>query len=99
MIRWIGEPLPKPVFTEVTDPVHVKEAQEQLAQFRRNVDWCQAHREELVPPNYGKYLAVAGQEAFLADTQDAALALATAAHPEDRGVALWHLIPWRGPRV
>jgi hypothetical protein len=86
-------------FVEVTDPVLVARAQRQHEQATRNMDWLQAHWAELIPPNYGRYLAIAGQEAFLADTYQEAIERAQAAHPEDEGVFCWHLSPWKGPQI
>jgi hypothetical protein len=99
MIRWKGEPLPKPVFTEVTDPVVVARAQKVQAQGKRNMDWLQAHWAEVIPPATGKYVAIAGQEAFLGETSAEACAKAAAAHPEDEGMFVWYVSPEKGIRI
>jgi hypothetical protein len=53
----------------------------------------------LLPRAYGKFLAVAGQEAFLADTPEEAWALARAAHPDDDGAFSRYVRPPGGPRI
>jgi hypothetical protein len=70
---------------EVTDPVHLAEVQARSERFRRNLAWFEAHAEELYRTQRGKYLCIAGQEVFVADTAEVVLALAQAAHPEDDG--------------
>jgi hypothetical protein len=55
-------------------------------QADRNYQWLRAHWPEILPRARGKGLAVAGQELFIADTPEEALALARAAHPEDEGL-------------
>jgi len=52
-----------------------------------------------VPQARGKFLAVAGQEAFLADTAAAAWAWVEARHPEDDGAVVQYVRPQQGPRI
>jgi hypothetical protein len=52
---------------------------------RRNEEWLRAHWAEILPRARGKSLAVAGQEAFIADSDLEAQTMAQAAHPEDEG--------------
>jgi hypothetical protein len=59
--------------------------------FRRNTAWLQAHAAE-VYGHRGKYVCVAGQQAFVADTAEEAVAQARAAHPEDDGYFV-HFVP------
>jgi hypothetical protein len=84
---------------EVTDPAEVARFRAQGEQAQRNSDWLQAHWPDLLPQALGRFVAVAGQEAFLADTPTAARALAVAAHPEDRGVLVQYVRPEKGPRI
>ena len=44
-------------------------------------------------------MAVAGQEAFIADTAEEAWAMAKSAHPDDTGALLQYVIPHPGPRI
>lgn len=68
--------------------------------FLRNEAWMKAHWEELWPQARGKVLVVAGEEAFIADTIEEALAQAWAAHPEERGsLVTRHVFPDKRPRI
>lgn len=91
----------EPVFVieEVTDPVECARAREQHERFKRNTDWLQANWDKVLPQALGKHLAVAGQEAFIADTAEQAWALAEAAHPDDTGMWVHYVIPEKGPRI
>jgi len=90
---------PKVVIEEVIDPIEIARHREQDDQFKRNLDWIQSHWSEILPADYGKYLAVAGQQAFLADSPQEARALAEAAHPNDKGIWVHYLRPPGGPRI
>ena len=48
-------------------------------------------------PGRGKFVAVAGQEAFIADTPEEAWAWATKTHPEDDGALIRHVRVGQGP--
>jgi hypothetical protein len=84
---------------EVSDPAEIARFQAQREQARRNSDWLQAHWADVLPRARGRFLAVAGQEAFVAESLDEAWALAQAAHPEDDGALLQYVRPERGPRI
>jgi hypothetical protein len=91
----------EPHFTieEVEDEQEIARFCAQDEQFRRNSKWLQAHWQDLLPQALGKFLAVAGQQPFLADTPEQAWQLAQAAHPEDRGIWVQYVRPERGPRI
>src|SRR5262249_38111077 len=57
---------------EVNDPAVIARCRTQDERVKRNSDWLQAHWAELLPQARGKFVAVAGQEAFIADTADTA---------------------------
>src|SRR4051812_17101188 len=82
MIRAHQVPL---LVEEVTDREELRKAQAQDQKFERNWAWFEAHAAEIYPRHRGKCLCVAGEELFVADTPEEALALATAAHPDDDG--------------
>jgi hypothetical protein len=84
---------------EVTDPVQTARAREQHERARRNSYWLQAHWPDLLPRARGRHVAVAGQEAFIADTPEEAWAMAMAAHPDDTGALLQYVRPEQGPRI
>ena len=90
---------PKVTIEEVTDPVEI--ARHELCQekFRRNRDWLEKHWGNVLPQAQGRFLAVAGQEAFIADSLDEVLAMARAAHPDDEGLLAQYVFPPGGPRI
>ncbi len=83
---------------EITDPEEMARSRSQRASARRNSDWLQAHWQELLPAAAGKFLAVAGQKAYLADSPTEAWALARSAHPDDDGILCQYVRLDRGPR-
>jgi len=84
---------------EVNDPVVIARARAQHDRAKRNSKWLQAHWPDLLPQARGKYLAVAGQEAFIADTPEEAWAMARAAHPDDDGTLSRYVFPNTWPRI
>jgi len=76
----------------VTDPAELAQARTQREQFDRNAAWLQVHAAEIYSQYRGKCICIAGEELFAADMAKHALALATAAHPEDKGRFV-HYIP------
>jgi hypothetical protein len=48
--------------------------------------WFEAHAAAIYKRHRGRFLAVAGQELFVADTVAEALVQVRAAHPEDDGL-------------
>src|SRR5262249_1284939 len=104
MIRLVSEnrnPLPEPhyQFIEITDPAQIAEARAVDAAAKRNGDWLQHHWADITPQADGKFVAVAGQEAFIADSVQGAVALAAAAHPEDKGILVQYVSPELGPKI
>jgi hypothetical protein len=101
MIRIKGDQavVPPVRIEEATDPREIALFREHHLRFERNQDWLLQHWSEIVPKAAGKYLVVAGQEAFIADTSEAACALAKAAHPEDDGAFGEFLSTRQGPRI
>ncbi len=73
------------VMEEVTDPEELARVRAQWERFDRNSAWLQAHASEVYTHHRGRCICVAGEELFVADTPEEALARATAAHPEDDG--------------
>ncbi len=60
-------------------------AQKQREQSDRNSDWLEANIPEIYSQYRGKCICVAGQEVFVSDSVEEAVAKAKAAHPEDQG--------------
>jgi len=73
------------VMEEMTDPAEVARALAQDERFRRNSAWLQARIPEVYSRHRGKCICVSAEQLFVADTPEAVLALAKAAHPEDDG--------------
>src|SRR5216683_2282899 len=101
MIRVVGPPMPEKrlIIEEVTDPVENAEALRRHEQAVQNMRWLAAHWGDLLPGALGKHVAVAGQQAFVADTSQEACALARAAHPDDGGMLVQYISPLKGSRI
>ena len=87
------------VFEEVTDPDEIQRSRAQFERHRRNSAWLQAHWGDLLPQARGKFVAVADQEAFIAETPEAAWAWVEATHPQDNGALVQYVLTHRGPRI
>ncbi len=90
---------PKLIIEEVSDPVEIARDREQHEEFKQNCHWLQDHWPELLPQARGRFIAIAGQEAFLAETSEHALKLAESAHPSDKGIFVQYVLPSKGPRI
>ena len=90
---------PKFIIEEINDPVANAPFHAQREQFRKNSRWLSAHWADVLPRALGKYVAVAGQEAFIHDDPLEAERLASEAHPEDRGVFCKYVNPQKGRRM
>jgi hypothetical protein len=84
---------------EVNDPVELERLRQHRERAQKNWDWLKAHQHELLPHGFGKFLAVAGQEAFLGETLEEAKAWIERSHPEDTGAILEYVMPPNGPRI
>src|SRR5436190_4689383 len=82
----------------VTDPIEIAQAQAQFERFDRNVEWMQAHAQE-VYRHRGKIVCIAGQELFVGDDVLEVIARAKAAHPDDDGLFTRIIPKERGPRI
>jgi hypothetical protein len=87
------------VIEEVTDPDEIAAARAQRKRFDRNSAWLQAHSQEIYARHRGKCVCVAGEEAFVADTPEGAMALAQAAHPDDDGCFVQYIPRERYARI
>ena len=101
MIRCKGWPPIQPLVAvhETADPAEVGPRLEQRERARRNSKWLQSHWPTLLPQAVGKFLVVAGEEAFIADTPQQAWAEAKAAHPADDGAFVRYVPSEKGPRI
>jgi hypothetical protein len=80
-------------------PVDTAEALTRMERARRNSQWLQAHWADLLPRAAGKFVAVAGEEAFVADSPEEAWAWAGRTHPEDDTATVQYVNPQPGPRI
>ena len=87
------------VMEEVTDPVELAKAFAQDARFEKNWVWFEAHAPEIYAQHRGKFLCVAGQELFVADTSAEVMALARVAHPDDDGYYLRYIPKEKAYRI
>ena len=84
-LSMVNARLPRITLEEITDPKALAEARLQRERFDRNESWLQAHAAEIYRQYRGKCICIAGEELFVTDTPEEALALATAVHPDDNG--------------
>ncbi|MBI3801575.1 MAG: hypothetical protein HY268_31965 [Deltaproteobacteria bacterium] len=91
--------IPAVVMEEVTDAEELAKARVRRARFDRNSAWLQAHAADVYARYRGKCICIAGEELFVADTPEEALALAVAAHPEDNGRFLRYLPREKAARI
>lgn len=83
---------------EVTDPAEIARFREGHEQFGRNSKWLEANWKSLLPQARGKFVAVAGQEAFIAETPEEAWRWTKERHPEDKGPLVQFVFASEGPR-
>jgi hypothetical protein len=82
-----------------TDPVDCESFNRQHDQAVRNSLWLSSHWPDLLPEALGRFVAVAGQEAFIADTSAEARARAETAHPDDKGLLVQYVPLEKGPFI
>ncbi|MGH7134508.1 MAG: hypothetical protein ACREHD_02145 [Pirellulales bacterium] len=90
---------PRLTIEEVRDPDEVARSRVQFEHGRQNSQWLAAHWHELLPGARGRFVAVAGQEAFVADSAEVAWASAKQAHPDDDGAFVQYVFATAGPRA
>jgi hypothetical protein len=90
--------VPQVTVVEDTDPATVERHHQQDERHRRNLQWLQAHWEDL-PERRGRYVAVADEQAFVAETAEMAWDWARSQHPDDDGAVVMFVPRERGWRV
>src|SRR5262245_951696 len=83
----------------VTDPAVTARSRAGFERARKNGAWLQTHWSDLLSQARGKFVAVAGQEAFIAETAKDAWAWAARAHPEDDGALVQYVPVEQVPRI
>jgi len=86
------------ILEEITDLDEIARIHSQHEQAHKNSAWLQAHWADVLPQASGKFIAVAGQQAYVAETPEEARTWARTAHPEDRGALVEYVLPPGGPR-
>jgi hypothetical protein len=81
------------------DPVSTAASRAAIERGWRNLNWLSANWPNLLPQARGRFVAVAGLEAHIADSAAAAWDWAKTAHPEDDGAILQYVRPEQGPRI
>ena len=90
---------PKTLIEQVDDAAEIDRVRAQVQRGRQNSEWLASHWADLLPNARGRFVAVAGQEAFVADTAEEAWGRAKGTHPNDDGAFVQYVIPTVGPRV
>jgi hypothetical protein len=68
-----------------SSPPDAARAAEQLVRAERNTTWFEAHAADIYRTHRDRFICVAGQELFVAETPEAVLAAAQTKHPDDDG--------------
>ena len=89
-----------PQFTvlEVIDPQRIARHRKQDERHVRNLQWLQAHWADL-PHSRRRYVAVADQQSFVADTAEIAWDWARSQHPDDDGAVVMFVPLEKGWRI
>src|SRR5947209_3503019 len=80
-------------------PTNAAEVLARMERARRNSQWLQAHWAELLPQAVGKFVAVAGEEAFIAQSPEEAWAWASRTHPEDDTATVQYVSSQQGAKI
>ncbi len=82
-----SKPVSQVSVSEVTDPLTIARHRRQDERHRRNLQWLQAHWSDL-QESRGRYVAVADQQTFVADTAEVAWQWTRDQHPDDDGAVV-----------
>lgn len=80
------------------DPEVCAETAARLERCWRNLRWLERHAEDAYSRR-GKYICIAGEELFVADSPDEAIRAAKRAHPDDDGRFTLYVPLVKAPRV
>ncbi len=84
---------------EIIDPAELARTRAQDERHGRNQEWLAAHWSSLLPRARGQFVAVAGQEGFVAPTAAEAWVWVESAHPDDDGAIVRYVRSTAGPRI
>src|SRR5438477_248259 len=85
-----SDEVPQLIIGEVTDEREIARHNAQDKRHARNLNWLQTHWSDL-PAARGRYVAVANQQAFVAETAAAAWNWARLQTPSDDGAVVMHV--------
>jgi hypothetical protein len=83
----------------IDDPTEAAAIRARIEQGERNAKWLGEHWPDLLPQARGKFVAVASQEAHIAESSAEAWAWAKANHPADKGALVQYVRTETGPRI
>jgi hypothetical protein len=89
---------PQVTVSEVTDPQRIARHRKQDERHARNLQWLEGHWGDL-RHSRGRYVAVADQQAFVADTAEVAWEWARSQHPDDDGAVVMFVPRQKGWRI
>jgi hypothetical protein len=69
----------------------LERADAQWERLERNARWFESHASEIYATHRDRFICVAGQELFVAETWEEALAAAKAKYPQDDGRILRYI--------
>ena len=92
-------PKSTPIVEEIYDADVVSRARLQAERHRRNSRWLQNHWSALLPQARGKFVAVADEEAFIAESPREAWTWVEREHPQDNGAIVRYIRTELGPRL
>ena len=97
MIRAVGtgprQMPPVLMYEEVLSPDELARARSLRATFQKNMAWASANAVEINRTCRGKFICVAGEQLFAADSPKQAHALAVAAHPAEDAATYSCFVP------
>ena len=79
------------MFEEESDPQVIARHHAQDQRQKRNLAWLESHWGQLLPQARGRFLAVADEQAFIAQSADAAWEWIDVNHPKDVGAFVQHV--------
>lgn len=83
----------------VADSEEIAVLRELDARHQRNSLWLQSHWSDFIPSARGKFVAVADEAGFIAETAEEAWAWVGMRHPNDNGAIVRHIREQEGPRI
>ena len=87
------------IVSSIDEPAGVAEVRARNERGRRNLTWLEGHWADFLPQARGRFVAVAGEDGYVADSAEEAWAWAKKTHPEDDGAIVQFVRSDEGPRI